>query len=82
MLHLSSFQLVGGICSRSIKGTHFNLMYTSKKSKNLVKYGYVKSVCFCNNYVKKIILKNPSKFSNNKLMFKVDVKVVNVNYMR
>ncbi len=81
MLHLSSFQLVGGICSRRIKGTHFNLMYTSQKSQNLVKYGYIKSVCFCNNYVEEIILKKPSKLSNNKSMFKVDVKVVNVNLM-
>jgi hypothetical protein len=56
-------------------------MYTSQESKNLVKYGYVKSVCFCNNYVEEIILKKPSKFSNNKSMFKVDVKVVNVKLM-
>ncbi len=81
MLHLSSFQLVSGICSRRIKGTHFNLMYTSQESKKLVKYGYVKSVCFCNNYVEESILKKLSKFSNNKSMFKVDVKAVNVNLM-
>jgi hypothetical protein len=56
-------------------------MYTSQKSQNLVKYGYIKSVCFCNNYVEEIILKKPSKLSNNKSMFKVDVKVVNVNLM-
>jgi len=56
-------------------------MYTSQESKNLGKYGYVKSVCFCNNYVEESILKKLSKFSNNKSMFKVDVKAVNVNLM-
>jgi hypothetical protein len=81
MLHLNPLQLVGGIRSRPIRGTHFNLVYTFQESKKLVKFGYVKSVCFCNNYVKKISLKKPSKSSDNKSMSKVDVKVVNVNLM-
>jgi len=39
--------------------------------KKLVKYAYVKSVCFCNNYVKEISLKKLPKSSRNKSMSKV-----------
>jgi hypothetical protein len=81
MLHLSLLQLVDEIYSKPIRGTHFNLVYTFQESKKLIKYGYVKSVCFCNNYVEEISLKKLSKSFHNKSMSEVDVEVVNVNLM-
>lgn len=82
MLHLGLIlQLVGGDYSKPIQATHFNVLYTSQKSKKLVKFGYVRSASFWNNYFKGISLTNPSKSSHTKSMFEIDVQAIGVNVM-